>query len=399
MSRAPARGADMMVTPETRLVYATAGREESADRIAQLTSGSLNWHHVFRVALEERAAEGVHSALAYHAPPGLPADVSQAFNRAAMGSRVRLVYMAKRLGETCKALSSAGIPVVLLKGAAVARSSYRSAAERPMSDLDLLVPVERAAQAFEIALANGWTQSEYMVLEDFYARHHHLPPLRDAAAQDVALELHTDVLAAGHPFRFGAADVWDRAYCPDARDDARVPSVTHQALHLCVHFAWSHMLAHGAWRAFRDLHQLASRGGLNWHGLADEARARHASSACYWTLYLAGELGGIAVPPDAMAMLRPARSNPSLQLLARHLLTVLDPLGPPCPSVWLHRRLLLSALRDDIRGRNYQPPWERDHLFVLPGAPLRVRRRQHFRRQLTRLWLHLRYGARLLAGG
>lgn len=54
-------------------------------------------------------------------------------------------------------LRPAGIPVMLLKGAALSLESYRNAGARPMGDLDLAVPVTAAREAVARMIRAGWT--------------------------------------------------------------------------------------------------------------------------------------------------------------------------------------------------------------------------------------------------
>lgn len=385
-----------LLSSETRLVLATAGTIEPGGFAAQTRKG-LDWDRVLMVTLSERAAPAVHAALVRYGGGAAPPAVLDRLARASRGAQLRLAYMTQRLAETNRALSAAGIPVLLLKGAAVARVAYRSLAERPMSDLDLLVPPEHVATAYQLALAAGWRASEYVTIEEFYRGHYHLPPLRDQRMPDVALEIHRDILPEGHPFAFGATDMWRHAIGAGS-DDAVVPCAGHQALHLCLHFAWSHMLAQGGWRAFSDLAHLVRANQLQWPELVREAAEHHATASCYWTLRLARDLGGVQVPAEVLEQLQPRRSAMAREFLARHLVTVLDPLGSSCPSTRLKRALLLSALADDVRDCAYRPPWDREHLFVLPTAAPWKPRRQHFRRHLVRAELYLRWGLSLLTG-
>jgi len=384
-----------MLTCEARFVLATAGGDLAGPRVAALARANLDWRRVLRMATFERAEPAVHAALAAHAAALVPADLMAALARAARGARVRLAYLHHRLDETVEALAGAGIPVVLLKGAALARTAYPSVGDRPMSDLDLLVRPADAGRAYAVAQAVGWRTSEYESLESFYAGHVHLPPLRDGRARDVALELHVGLLPAGHPYRFGPDEVWSEAL---PHGQALVPSGRHLALHLCAHFAWSHVLAQGAWVAFRDLRALVEAGALDEDDLAGAARDAGMGSACHWTVRLARVLGGVGVPAGLESALRPRRSDWALRALERHLCALVDPLEQHCPSVALQRRLWLAAMREDLEGHATTPPWARDPLFALePELPPRPdRRQQRLRRIAHRTVLYQRYFWNLL---
>lgn len=63
-------------------------------------------------------------------------------------------------GPAVEALGAAGIPVVLLKGAALAFGAYASPGLRPMSDVDLLVPARAAAGARRVVEEAGYVPVE-----------------------------------------------------------------------------------------------------------------------------------------------------------------------------------------------------------------------------------------------
>ncbi|OAI54371.1 hypothetical protein AYO44_03625 [Planctomycetaceae bacterium SCGC AG-212-F19] len=61
-----------------------------------------------------------------------------------------------RMAGVLHALHQAGIPTLLLKGAAMAVYYYRNAALRPMEDFDVLVPVDQATAAFDLVRHCGF---------------------------------------------------------------------------------------------------------------------------------------------------------------------------------------------------------------------------------------------------
>lgn len=67
-------------------------------------------------------------------------------------------------------LHEAGIRTLVLKGAALSTLYYRDRGVRPMSDVDVLVPVTQAAAAIDCLRDMGWRTSQF-VAEDFRYRH------------------------------------------------------------------------------------------------------------------------------------------------------------------------------------------------------------------------------------
>ncbi len=64
--------------------------------------------------------------------------------------------MGEQLDAIVRALASRGIPVALLKGAAMGRTVYDSPAARLVNDLDLLIPSDRVDEARAALLGLGY---------------------------------------------------------------------------------------------------------------------------------------------------------------------------------------------------------------------------------------------------
>jgi hypothetical protein len=69
---------------------------------------------------------------------------------------MRNLWLLHETEPAMAALERAGVPTLLLKGAALALTDYRTPAARPMDDLDVAVPKGRAAEAVRVLEAAGW---------------------------------------------------------------------------------------------------------------------------------------------------------------------------------------------------------------------------------------------------
>jgi hypothetical protein len=93
-------------------------------------------------------------------------------------------------------LQSAGIDVIVFKGAALAALEYRGLDVRPMDDLDVLVPEDRAAEAMRALLDAGWEPGVVPLpepigtLPESFRRFRHGAPLVGPAGFDVDLHWH-----------------------------------------------------------------------------------------------------------------------------------------------------------------------------------------------------------------
>ena len=64
-----------------------------------------------------------------------------------------------RLSKLLAGLNGRGMPVILLKGAALALLYYGDYGLRPMMDADMLIPVNRVREAIDIITELGWRPS------------------------------------------------------------------------------------------------------------------------------------------------------------------------------------------------------------------------------------------------
>jgi len=345
-----------------------------------------NWDRLIGLALRENAIT-VLAARAERLPPRLvPPEASARMRGLSLIWTLKLRQLEKRLAESLHALDVAGIEVALLKGAALAHTTYPTFTDRPMADLDLLVAPEQAGRAFELMLACGWKVEELQFSLDAWEAHHHLPPLSDCSGSGLRLEIHQAPLAPGHPFLLDSRELLAGARIISVRGvRVRVPEPHRHVVHASVHFAWSHRCESGGLTVFRDIATLRASGVLQWDALLDAARSARAETSVYWTLRVAQALTGLDVPAPVFAALAPRLNRRMLSLLVRHFMQLTLRSRHGCPSVALRQRLWSAALelKRDERGdvvhwhahaltgmatRDLAPPWQRlgAHLRRVP---------------------------------
>lgn len=103
-------------------------------------------------------------------------------------SNQRLFY---RAAEVIQGLERAGIPTLVLKGAAASAAYYRDSGVRPMADIDLLVPYRDAAAAVAALGRLGWKPARPRVTDLIRYQH----SVRMLHVTGEALDLHWHVLA------------------------------------------------------------------------------------------------------------------------------------------------------------------------------------------------------------
>ncbi len=378
-----------------RLVLASAG-PRGIDAVAPSPEpGSIDWDALLIYAQHEGASGVLRRQFALSKVHVLPPSHANRLERLARIMDFQATYLSDRLDETIREFERLGVPVVLLKGAALARTAYASFAERPMGDLDLLVSPDHVAGALEAVRAAGWRGAPERYAAADYAGHQHLPPLVDSRSASVRLELHTDVI--GEPMTFGISrDELIRASLPlpGAAESVRVPARAHSLLNVCVHFAWSHAMRFGAWRAIRDVGVLAAPDAMmDWPGFVSSVREHRAASCAYWTLRLARSLAAVPVDADVLRALAPYRREAWLLRLERHLELQVLPSDASCPSEKLSGLLWATAIRPVHSGQGRVRPWEVPlsvrHKALRETPPLGARLMRHARR-VASWWRYLR---------
>ena len=365
---------DALLTPEMRLLL-VAARPRAGDDLVAAARAVRSWPMLVMLAERERACGTLWRLLSPHGA-ALDADGMAALRRVALVEGFRGQRQRVRLAGALRTLADGGLPVMLLKGAALAATVYGSFDERAMSDLDVLVKQADGGRALALLVASGWRHDAEQFPMDMYDGHQHLPPLTDGQHGSVMLEPHTALFPAGSPFTLEAAELWRDARIV-ALDgvDALVPSEVHLALHACIHLTWSHFLASGGWRTLRDLHTLSVRGGLSWDELVRTAKASGAATCCYWPLALGRETGVLDVPDAILRALQPSLPAPVLALLRRHFLLQLFSPSVNCPSARLRRTLWTLAVQPPTRGEGATRPWSGNERFARFGwaGPVQTR--------------------------
>lgn len=361
---------------EWALIFRSAGSPPPGgwEALEAWAGGSLDWLSLLEAAHGEGALPRLTHLAARGAFPGMPEELRRQLPVAEQLHVFRAGMMEARLRKLSAAFQSAGIPCLPLKGAALASTVYRGFQDRPMGDLDLLIPRDRAHEAVEVALASGWSRVEGIPGENFFGEHQHLPPLRDDKQMGIGLDLHLHVVPAHAPFHLPVEEIWASAV-PAAEVAAagaggnpgppptQVPSPAVLLLHACIHFAWSHTLAAGGWKALRDVTLLLRSSALDREHFLSLVRSARAVGAADWTLHLVHQLGGV----EEAARLRDALGVSGSQLrrraLTRHFARQMSEAVPPDLPVRIPRMLWEMALLPDREGHGGARPWDHDDLF------------------------------------
>lgn len=288
-----------LLSPSARLLLASALGEHDDASVAALPWRDVHWPTLVSLATYERAETHL-AELLRHAPPGaVPADVAQAMAGISRVAQFRSGEFAVAASVAVDALAAAAIPVLWLKGAALAMQRPEGFDVRGMGDLDLLVPAAAQSSARAALRSAGWTDAGP---GQRYDAHHHDAPMTWRSG--LRLELHTGLFPPGHPFAPDDSTGWQARGVPvrwESREVAVLPPAWH-LVHASVHWAWSHEGEVGTWQYVHDVRLLAKTADLRvggWEAVRDAAELMGGQVPVAWALWFATRVGAL-VCPDSM---------------------------------------------------------------------------------------------------
>jgi hypothetical protein len=203
-------------------------------------------------------------------PGAVPVDARRGF--LALASRHR---QAAAVRESCvdrllEAFAAAEIPVILLKGSALAHLIYPNPEVRPMVDIDILIDPANAEPAMRVTRDLGYVfESRYE--SDFSARMHHLPEASIVQSGfRISLEIHTDAMSTDQPFSLTFSNLTAppqpvrRGAGPDGQALGHTDMLRHLARHAfepAGHIRLIHLF--DLWR-----YQAIFRDAIDWQDIA-----------------------------------------------------------------------------------------------------------------------------------
>lgn len=205
----------------------------------------LDWPTVHAMADQHRLVPHLHARLQRgELAQRPPADLATVWEQAHRQSAFAALQRRARLHGLTALLAAQGIAAVVLKGPWLAWYAYPAAAERPSRDIDLLVPQDRAVEAFALLERAGFVQDEpsSRPLDQVAREAKHMPPQVAADGCRVELHMHAWEPAGEMPWAMPPTDagLLARAGPVSPDDPCRYPDPADMLAHLVIHAAYSH---------------------------------------------------------------------------------------------------------------------------------------------------------------
>ena len=243
----------------------------------------------------------------------VPEAVERALRGAYYGLAARNALLLRERERILRALAALGVPVLLLKGAALVETAYPNPALRPMVDLDLLVPPvqARAAQGAFAGLGYGaatgdpwpgfsWRYRNAMAFVRPYER-----------GFPFYLGLHTRLYDVPFYERIPVSDWFARGLALPAECwGALAPAAEDHVVYLCGHLALHHRYEPALMR-YLDIALLVHRAGgtVDWPSVAARAADWRLVIPVQRTLARVEQTWPGVVPPAASAQVAQLRAT------------------------------------------------------------------------------------------
>lgn len=324
---APARQGDSFgiweasdaLAPEFRLIAACCRWPPSESRNAVVRAAAAavaNWNDFLWLVNRQRVAGLAHDALS-SARIELPPATAQKLKAQAHHILQRNLRYAAETVRLQRALAAADIPVLALKGIALAQLAYGTLTTKDTRDIDLLVPQDRVDAALPILESAGYTLSdpaEYLSPAQRRAVIRYAREVRLVhSGKNFTVELQWR--AANNPLLLKGIDAHSPAQSVSISEGMSVRTLARHELfsYLCVHgaqHAWSRL----KWLA--DLNALVSPIGADITQLYRTAQSVGAGICAGQALLLCNRLFNMSLPAALAGEIADQRGLERLVMIA-----------------------------------------------------------------------------------
>jgi hypothetical protein len=314
----------------------------------------------------------------------------EAFYLAAAGESLLLESVRTRL---CHRLREQAIPLLLLKGAALALTCYEDPATRLMTDLDVLVPQSRLEEAARCLEADGFRHYELArsVIQHMNRPRRHL--IYTHPTTRAVVELHWEVALPRRVRAAAVPEIWEQAR-PVSSDGAVLMACPgHMIPLLCAHMTLQHKCVTLLW--LYDLHRiLLTADPSEIMQARDVADRWDLAPATAHALLRVQQLFGTPVPAKLATWAADVASQPGLQ---GHIAALALVQGAPEMPQSALLNLIMEGDWRFLRRLFPAPQVVRDRFGLAPNervapayATLLARRLRQSPGELRRLWNCLR---------
>jgi hypothetical protein len=301
----------------------------------------------------------------------------------------------RRMAPVLAEFHKAGIPTMLLKGAALTLLHYRDFGLRPMQDLDVLVPDEQALDAVALLEAQGWTRNTLpaVALGKFFLSFRHSADFTRQPQERIDLHWHVLLQAC-----YSGADrtFWDASVPVEFEGQpTRALCPTDQLLHACVHGVVWNWVPPLRWVA--DAFCILESSTIDWPRLLDIAVQFRVVPALRDALTYMVKSVDAPIPVEVLQKLQSLPVTPAEQHEYQYYMKQLD-----SPGVSQTVRALYPQYQRTVKGKSLVSrvaaiPLFLQHYWNLEGRRGTISRAFNYGvKRMRLLWSGRRLQARML---
>jgi hypothetical protein len=263
-------------------------------RIRSIVSETrIDWNYFFLLARRHAVVPLVYGQLKDLVPP----EHLQTFKKHYQENSARNVVLTAELSRLIKLFANQGIAAIPYKGPVLSLFAYNDLALRRFVDLDVIVKKHDVARARDLLLADNYTLSKPLTLEQqelLFRTQHNLQFTKDNRL--LIVELHWEVAPHLFASTVQTETLW-RDLVPFDLNGMPVMTLSADDLlfSLCVHGS-RHLWERLGWIC--DVAELISRRSLNWIKLLDRAARADSERMFLLGLHLAQKLLQTQLPPE-----------------------------------------------------------------------------------------------------
>lgn len=235
----------------------------------------------------------------------IPERILECIRNTSLKNIAYISLLYHELQQILTACEQEEIPVILLKGAYLAKQVYPEPGLRPMGDLDLMVHPKDLEKACAITGKLGYTTAYSHSPEVEMAFSHQMPMYSKGSL--FGIEWHWHLTDPGSPYDIEPEELWERAI-PMQTEGVPCFALAPEDLflHLAYHLAGHHHCKVPL-RALADIDMLLGTASLHldWQVIIERAKRWRLERCVYLTLRLARECFGTPLPDGVLMALVP----------------------------------------------------------------------------------------------
>lgn len=274
---------------------------------------------------------------------------------------VNNIILLKNARDIAAVFQRAGVPLIVLKGAALLETVYADLSIRPMADIDLLIREKDYFRAHKLVSGLDFIQQQGTTFPAY---------AKKQSGFDVEVEMHTKLMYAPEK------EIWQdpMRFSLDGQE-AYTLSLEQNLIYLCYHYAVCHT-THDP-KGIRDIALLvqAHKGVVKWDDLISKIKRYRLQAPCYYTFARVKENFCPAIPDDFVAKIKPGVSLQSALLKKIFAGKVKMPNTAYILELLIDPRIILSYVFPapwSLRLRyNVRSPWLYAYYAVHPFCQFR----------------------------